>query len=117
MFGDDEIIFQDVNASCHRAKSIKVFLQETYQLNVMASKQYRFQSNLWWKLKKENGQWQESWNQLGREFCFSLVKCNEGVDLFFLFKCWWFSNFPLFDLEKIIWLVKLIVFVWVYFFL
>uniref|UniRef100_A0A3B3S4R3 Tc1-like transposase DDE domain-containing protein n=1 Tax=Paramormyrops kingsleyae TaxID=1676925 RepID=A0A3B3S4R3_9TELE len=28
--GDDEVIFQDDNASCHRAKSVKTFLQERH---------------------------------------------------------------------------------------
>uniref|UniRef100_A0A3B1IW61 Tc1-like transposase DDE domain-containing protein n=1 Tax=Astyanax mexicanus TaxID=7994 RepID=A0A3B1IW61_ASTMX len=36
MFGDNEIIFQDDNASCHRAKTVN--------LNPI--------ENLWWKLKK-----------------------------------------------------------------
>lgn len=30
MYGDEEIIFQDDNASCHGAKDIKSFLQERH---------------------------------------------------------------------------------------
>ncbi len=30
MFGDDDIIFQDDNASCHRAKTVKTFLEERH---------------------------------------------------------------------------------------
>uniref|UniRef100_A0A8B9JPA9 Transposase Tc1-like domain-containing protein n=1 Tax=Astyanax mexicanus TaxID=7994 RepID=A0A8B9JPA9_ASTMX len=30
MFGDNEIIFQDDNASCHRAKTVKAFLGERH---------------------------------------------------------------------------------------
>uniref|UniRef100_A0A3Q3AMG8 Tc1-like transposase DDE domain-containing protein n=1 Tax=Kryptolebias marmoratus TaxID=37003 RepID=A0A3Q3AMG8_KRYMA len=30
MFGDDEIIFQDDSASCHRAKTVKTFLDERH---------------------------------------------------------------------------------------
>uniref|UniRef100_A0A8C5I7Z6 Tc1-like transposase DDE domain-containing protein n=1 Tax=Gouania willdenowi TaxID=441366 RepID=A0A8C5I7Z6_GOUWI len=28
MFGDDDIVYQDDNASCHRAKTVKTFLEE-----------------------------------------------------------------------------------------
>ena len=42
-FGDDEIIFQDNNASCHRTKVIK----ESYEIDDMASEQSGCKSN--WK--------------------------------------------------------------------
>ena len=29
-FGDDDVIFQDDNASCRRAKSVKTFLKERH---------------------------------------------------------------------------------------
>ncbi len=44
-FGDNGVIFQDDNASCHRAKSISFSSGKTYQLNDMASKQSRSQSD------------------------------------------------------------------------
>lgn len=37
-FGDEKVIFQDDNASCHRVREIKIFLQER-QINNMASEQ------------------------------------------------------------------------------
>ena len=39
-FGDDEVIFQDDNASCYWVKGIKEFIQErSIKINGMASKQ------------------------------------------------------------------------------
>ena len=54
-FGDDDVIFQDGNASCHRAKSVKAFLQEK-RISSMTwpgnSPDVNPIENLWWKLKK-----------------------------------------------------------------
>ncbi len=46
-FGDNDVIFQDDNASCHRhrAKSVSFSSGKAYQLNDMASKQSRSQSD------------------------------------------------------------------------
>ena len=55
MFGDDEIIFQDDNASCHRAKSVKTFLEERHIRSMSwpaNSLDLNPIENLWWKLKK-----------------------------------------------------------------
>lgn len=44
--GDDEVIFQDANTSCHRAKGIKTFLQESQiKINDTASEQSRSKSS------------------------------------------------------------------------
>lgn len=60
-FGDD-VIFQDDNASWHRAKIVKAFLQERH-INSMTwpanSLDLNPIGNLWWKLKK-TGPWQGS---------------------------------------------------------
>lgn len=87
-FGDD-VIFQDDNASWHRAKIVKAFLQERH-INSMTwpanSLDLNPIGNLWWKLKKLvhdkapsckadlSTVIREGWNQLDEEYCFSLVK-------------------------------------------
>lgn len=88
-FGDDEVIFQDDNASCHSAKSVKAFLQER-QINSMTwpanSPDLNPIENVWWKLEKRvhdkapsckaelSTAIRESWNQIDEEYSFSLVK-------------------------------------------
>ena len=55
MFGNDEIIFQDDNASCHRAKTVKTFLEERHIRSMSwpaNSPDVNPIENLWWKLKK-----------------------------------------------------------------
>ena len=45
-FGDDEVVFQYANASCHRTKEIKAFLLKMYiEVNDIASKQSESISN------------------------------------------------------------------------
>lgn len=89
MFGDGEIIFQDDNASCHRAKTVKAFLAER-RIQTMPwpanSPDLNPIENLWWKLKKiVHGKAptckadlataiKESWNQIDEEYCLSLIK-------------------------------------------
>uniref|UniRef100_A0A8C9V626 Tc1-like transposase DDE domain-containing protein n=1 Tax=Scleropages formosus TaxID=113540 RepID=A0A8C9V626_SCLFO len=83
------IMTSDDNASCHRAKSVKDFLQERH-INSMTwpanSPDLNPIENLWWKLKKLVNDKappckadllmaiRESWNQTDEEYCFSLVK-------------------------------------------
>uniref|UniRef100_A0A3Q3AU23 Tc1-like transposase DDE domain-containing protein n=1 Tax=Kryptolebias marmoratus TaxID=37003 RepID=A0A3Q3AU23_KRYMA len=55
MFGDDEIIFQDDNASCLRAKTVGTFLEERHMRSMSwlaNSPDLNPIKNLWWKLKK-----------------------------------------------------------------
>jgi DDE superfamily endonuclease len=89
MFGDDDIIFQDDNASCHRAKTVKTFLEERHirSMSWPANSPYLNPiENLWWKLKKMVHDKaptckadlataiRESWSQIGEEYCLSLIK-------------------------------------------
>uniref|UniRef100_A0A672FA08 Tc1-like transposase DDE domain-containing protein n=1 Tax=Salarias fasciatus TaxID=181472 RepID=A0A672FA08_SALFA len=56
MFGNDEILFQDDNASYHRAKTVTVFLGKR-RIQSMSwpanSPDLNPTENLWWKLKKK----------------------------------------------------------------
>uniref|UniRef100_A0A3B1JCI9 Tc1-like transposase DDE domain-containing protein n=1 Tax=Astyanax mexicanus TaxID=7994 RepID=A0A3B1JCI9_ASTMX len=89
MFGDNEIIFQDDNASCHRAKTVKAFLGERHIQSMSwpaNSPDLNPIENLWWKLKKMVHKKaptckadlataiKESWHQIDAEYCLSLIK-------------------------------------------
>uniref|UniRef100_A0A3B5QWB7 Tc1-like transposase DDE domain-containing protein n=1 Tax=Xiphophorus maculatus TaxID=8083 RepID=A0A3B5QWB7_XIPMA len=89
MFGDDEVIFQDDNASCHRAKTVKAFLEERHIQSMSwpaNSPDLNPIENLWWRLKKmvhKKGPTskadlataiKESWHQIDAEYCLSLIK-------------------------------------------
>uniref|UniRef100_A0AAQ5ZG07 Tc1-like transposase DDE domain-containing protein n=1 Tax=Amphiprion ocellaris TaxID=80972 RepID=A0AAQ5ZG07_AMPOC len=89
MFGDDDIIFQDDNASCHRAKTMKTFLEQRHIRSIKwpaDSPDLHPVENLWWKLKKIVHDKaptckadlataiRESWSQTDEENCLSLVK-------------------------------------------
>uniref|UniRef100_A0A3B1IEA9 Tc1-like transposase DDE domain-containing protein n=1 Tax=Astyanax mexicanus TaxID=7994 RepID=A0A3B1IEA9_ASTMX len=89
MFGDNEIIFQDDNASCHRAKTVKAFLGERHIQSMSwpaNSPVLNPIENLWWKLKKMVHKKaptckadlataiKESWHQIDAEYCLSLIK-------------------------------------------
>ena len=89
MFGDGSIIFQDDNASCHRAKSVKTFLQERHIMSMAwpaNSPDLNPIENLWWKLKKMVHDKaptckadlataiRQSWRQIDEVYCLSLVK-------------------------------------------
>uniref|UniRef100_A0AAR2K6C9 Transposase Tc1-like domain-containing protein n=1 Tax=Pygocentrus nattereri TaxID=42514 RepID=A0AAR2K6C9_PYGNA len=76
MFGDDEIIFQDDNASCHRAKTVKAFLGERHiqsmswpanspDLNPIEKNGPTCKADLATAIK-------ESWHQIDEEYCLSL---------------------------------------------
>uniref|UniRef100_A0A3Q3AY27 Tc1-like transposase DDE domain-containing protein n=1 Tax=Kryptolebias marmoratus TaxID=37003 RepID=A0A3Q3AY27_KRYMA len=88
MFGD-EIIFQDDNASCHRAKTVKAFLGERpiQSMSWTANNpDLNPIENLWWRLKKMVHKKaptckadlatpiKESWHQIDAEYCLSLIE-------------------------------------------
>lgn len=89
MFGDGSILFQDDNASCHRAKSVKTFLQERHIMSMAwpaNSPDLNSIENLWWKLKKMVHDKaptckadlataiRQRWRQTDEVYCLSLVK-------------------------------------------
>ncbi|KAF7709014.1 hypothetical protein HF521_018071 [Silurus meridionalis] len=89
MFGDGSIIFQDDNASCHRAKSVKTFLQERHIMSMAwpaNSPDLNPIENLWWKLKKMVHDKaptckadlataiRQSWRQIDEVYCLSLAE-------------------------------------------
>ncbi len=91
-FSDNDVIFQDDNASCHRAKSMKAFLQESHINSIAWSPNSPYLNpieNVCWKWKRlvhdkaPSGKvdlstaFRQSWNQLDEECYFSLVK-NSG---------------------------------------
>uniref|UniRef100_A0A672FDF1 Tc1-like transposase DDE domain-containing protein n=2 Tax=Salarias fasciatus TaxID=181472 RepID=A0A672FDF1_SALFA len=83
MFGDNEIIFQDDNASCHRAKTVKAFLGERRIQSILWPAK---SPDLWWKLKKMFHSKaptckddlatavKERQHQIDKEYCLSLIK-------------------------------------------
>ncbi|CAJ0921952.1 unnamed protein product [Ranitomeya imitator] len=89
MFGDDEIIFQDDNASCHRAKTVKPFLEKRHIRSMSwpaNSPDLNPIEDLWWKLKKMVHDEaptckadlataiRESRSQIDEESCLTLIK-------------------------------------------
>lgn len=73
---DDEVIFHEDKASCHRAKSVQAFLWERH-INSMTlpanSPDPNPNENLWWKAYLSNVI-QENWSKLDGEYHFSSVK-------------------------------------------
>ncbi|CAJ0964526.1 unnamed protein product [Ranitomeya imitator] len=89
MFGDDEMIFQDENASCHRAKIVKTFLEKRHIRSMSwpaISADLNPIENLWWKLKKMVHDKdptckadlataiRERWSQIDEDSCVTLIK-------------------------------------------
>uniref|UniRef100_A0A8C5D6Q3 Tc1-like transposase DDE domain-containing protein n=1 Tax=Gouania willdenowi TaxID=441366 RepID=A0A8C5D6Q3_GOUWI len=93
MFGDDDNTYQDNNASCHRAKTLKTFLEERH-IGSMSwpanSPDLNPIENMWRKWKKmvhdkvpsckadQATSIRESWSRIDEEYCHSLRGYENG---------------------------------------